>query len=518
MMLLIRHSASCIIPTFGSMYLISLLGFLSAVNGFGGHAMPGRYVDYCSRATSQHARTRAKLTGGRYSTATNSGAFISSSKKSSSIRHEKAASHIVRMRQSDDSDEASAPSSVRSRSIYLLYTGGTIGSVSGSDGGGLKPANLTEFKSLLGNISQLGKHPETGITDLNLNDDNDQNVDVDYMLDVMDPPLDSTEMVPKNWYQIAFQILRAFKENPDYDGAVVLHGTDTMAYTSSALAFLLKGLTKPVVVTGSQIPLVKPRSDALRNFVSSVAISAEGSSQGLKEVMVVFGSRILRGCRATKISADAFSGFDTPNYPHLGINALTIEFDGPTLLKLPKDFPWLLDTPDKIESRMASLKKANDTKLDNFSVVAVHLYPGINETTVASMVSDTTRPVKGIVVRSYGAGNVPENISGKDGPLAAAHNKGAVIVDTTQVLAGHVSIGTYAASANMAKISVPGAGMTTEAAISKLVSIFANPEMYTTDCSPPRWDQDPIRFQKFAESVMMKSVVGEIGSTDTPLT
>eukprot|EP00978_Attheya_sp_CCMP212_P048166 scaffold479941_cov71-Attheya_sp.AAC.1 len=509
------------------MYLISLLGFLSAVNGFGGHAMPGRqyYVDYnymyCSRATSQHARTRtrAKLTGGtgRCSTATtcSSGAFIASSKKSSSIRHEKAASHIVRMRQSDDADEASAPSSERLRSIYLLYTGGTIGSVSGSDGGGLKPANLTEFKSLLGSISQLGK---SGITDLNLNDDTEQNIDVDYTLDVMDPPLDSTEMVPKNWYQIALQILRAFKENPAYDGAVVLHGTDTMAYTSSALAFLLKGLTKPVVVTGSQIPLVKPRSDALRNFVSSVAVSAEGSSQGLNEVMIVFGSRILRGCRATKINADAFSGFDTPNYPHLGINGLAIEFDGPSLLKLPKDFPWLLDTPDKIESRMASLKKSSDTKLDNFSVVAVHLYPGINETTVASMLSDTTRPVKGIVVRSYGAGNVPENISGKDGPLAAAHKKGAVIVDTTQVLAGHVSIGTYAASVNMAKISVSGAGMTTESAISKLVSIFANPEMYTTDRCPPRWDKDPTRFQEFAESVMKKSVVGEIGSTDTLLT
>ena len=135
---------------------------------------------------------------------------------------------------------------------------------------------------------------------------------------------------------------------------------------------------------------------------------------------------------------------------------------------------------------------------------------------VESMIHNTMPPVKGIVVRSYGAGNVPDNISGKDGPLAAAHAKGVVIVDTTQVLAGHVSIGTYAASTNMANISVSGAGMTTEAAISKLVSIFANPEICATGTVLPlRWEKEPIEFQQFAEKAMRKSFVGEIGSVDT---
>ena len=405
-----------------------------------------------------------------------------------------------------------APPSTKGRSIYLLYTGGTIGCVPSDDG--LKPANLKDFQKLLGNFSTtLGSHPEC-ITSINLDDDSAHNIDVTYKLDVMDPPLDSTEMVPKNWYQIAFQVLRAFRENPAYDGAVVLHGTDTMAYTSSALAFLLRGLTKPVVVTGSQIPLVKPRSDALRNFVSAVAVAAEGRTKCLQEVSVVFGSRILRGCRATKVNADAFSGFDSPNYPYLGTNALSIEIDGSTLLRLPKED--LMDTPAKIEARMGSIERANHTDLDRFSIIAVHLFPGIEATMVESMIHNTMPPVKGIVVRSYGAGNVPDNISGKDGPLAAAHAKGVVIVDTTQVLAGHVSIGTYAASTNMANISVSGAGMTTEAAISKLVSIFANPEIYAAGTVLPlRWEKEPIEFQQFAEKAMRKSFVGEIGSVDT---
>lgn len=505
-MIMIHHSF-----IFGSIFVTVLLSrILTFADSFGGHLVHSRqHVNsFLTKFNGRDPSTSAFMPSQKF-------LFLASNRNQAALHT--TTTTTIQMRRKSETGGASSSSPERSRSIYLLYTGGTIGSV--PDDNGLKPANLADFKKLLGKLSQLGTNPETGITDLNLNDDTEQNIDVDYTLGVMDPPLDSTEMVPKNWYQIALQILQAFKENPTYDGAVVLHGTDTMAYTSSALAFLLIGLTKPVVVTGSQIPLIKPRSDALRNFVSSVAVSAEGYRQGLAEVTVVFGSRILRGCRTTKVNADAFSGFDTPNYPYLGTNALTIEIDKSVTLKASQKNPTrLLDCSDKVETRMKSLKKAIDSELDLFSIIAVHLYPGISETTVANMINGTSPPVVGIVVRSYGAGNVPDNISGDDGPLAAAYRRGAVIIDTTQVLAGHVSIGTYAASSKMAGISVSGAGMTTEAAISKLVSIFANPEMYTKGCcDPPNWKKDPIAFQEFAENLMKKSVVGEMGSPNTPL-
>jgi L-asparaginase/Glu-tRNA(Gln) amidotransferase subunit D len=408
----------------------------------------------------------------------------------------------------------------KQRSIYLLYTGGTIGSVPGPRG--LEPADLDRFKDLLSKFSELGEMPQEGISGLNVNDNTDDNINVDYSIDVLDPPLDSTEMEPKNWYQIALKILTAFKENPSLDGAVVLHGTDTMGYTSSALAFLLKGVIKPVVVTGSQIPLSKPRSDALRNFVSSVAISAEGYNEGLTEVTVVFANRIFRGCRVTKVDADNFCGFDTPNYPDLGDNGLSLTFDKSALLKIPKD---VVDTAETISSRMAYLQAAIDDELDHFSIIVIHIYPGISASTVENMILNTCPPVRGIVVRSYGAGNVPNRIStyddetpghDNDGPLAAAFRKGVVIINATQVLAGRVSIGTYEASANMARISVSGAGMTTEAAVTKLVSLFATPKIFSEN--PPDWKRDPVKFQEnFAVPMLKKSIVGEIGNPNSSL-
>jgi len=276
------------------------------------------------------------------------------------------------------------------------------------------------------------------------------------------------------------------------------------------------------VVTGSQVPLSKPRSDALRNFVSSVAVAANGSNEGLEEVAVVFSNRIFRGCRVTKVDADDFCGFDTPNYPYLGDNALSIEFDRSAMFKLPIGRPeYRLSTPDDFGIRRRHFKYAIDTELDKFSVIVLHIYPGIDVSTVQNMILNTTPPVKGIVVRSYGAGNVQDNISkvssapgDAEGPLYTAFSRGILIVNTTQVIAGRVSVGTYAVSANMAKISVSGRGMTTEAAVTKLVTIFATPRLY--DNNPPDWSTNPIEFREFAGKILSTNIVGEIGLPDTP--
>ncbi len=257
-----------------------------------------------------------------------------------------------------------------------------------------------------------------------------------------DPLLDSSNMRPRDWLRIAGDIAARAE---GYDGSVVLHGTDTMAYTASALAFLLQGLGKPVVVTGSQIPLGEVRTDARDNLITSMMIA--GSSRPLSEVVLCFGGRILRGCRATKVDADAFDAFASPNHPALGEAGVEVSIR------------W--DLVRAASSRPVTLP--DDPRVD---VAALRLFPGISAEVVRNIVLP---PLQGLVLEAYGAGNAPDREPGLLSAIADAVEAGVVVVDCTQCLRGSVELDLYATGAALARIGVVGGSdMTAEAALAKL--------------------------------------------------
>src|SRR2546430_14643023 len=187
------------------------------------------------------------------------------------------------------------------RRIYVSYTGGTIGMKATRKGYAPAPGSLRR---------QMEQMPEPRHRSM-----------PEFGIHEYDPLLDSSNMTPAEWLKIARDIAAEYDH---YDGFVVLHGTDTMAYTTSALPFLLSGLAKPVIVTGSQIPLCEVRNDARENLITSLLIAA---SYDVPEVCLYFGGRLLRGCRATKVSADGFAAFDSPNVPPLGTVGVEIDIN-----------------------------------------------------------------------------------------------------------------------------------------------------------------------------------------------
>src|SRR5437763_14217572 len=185
--------------------------------------------------------------------------------------------------------------------VYIAYTGGTIGMTPTRDG--YTPARGS-LQKRMAEMPEL-RHPSMP----------------SYRIQEYDPLLDSSNMTPAEWVKIARDIASVYDE---YDGFVVLHGTDTLAYTSSALPFMLRGLGKPVIVTGSHIPLCEVRNDARENLITSLLIA---SSYAIPEVCLYFGGKLLRGCRAVKVSADGFAAFDSPNFPQLGAAGIDIEIN-----------------------------------------------------------------------------------------------------------------------------------------------------------------------------------------------
>jgi L-asparaginase len=314
------------------------------------------------------------------------------------------------------------------KKIRIIHTGGTLGM-------GRTPSGYGPIPGLL--AKQMSAIPELQHPDLPA-----------YHIHELHPLIDSSNMSPDHWMRIAHDIVQ---HHESVDGFIVLHGTDTMAYTASALPFILENLSKPVVLTGAQIPLVEIRNDARENLITAMQIAANYS---IPEVMLFFGDRLLRGNRSVKVHADGFGAFASPNFPSLGTVGVDIDIRRELLLPMP-------DTSSSIAINALSESR----------VAILRLFPGISTEVITTSLS---APVKGVILESYGQGNAPD-----DNPriLSAIHKaveRGMVIVNCTQCLHGRVYMGAYATGAALAKAGVIGAGdMTTEATLAKLIYLFS---------------------------------------------
>ena len=311
--------------------------------------------------------------------------------------------------------------------VYIAYTGGTIG-MKRTKAGYVPASGYLQ--------AQMDAMPELKHSSMPR-----------FHIEEYAPLLDSSNMTPREWVAIARDIGDHYD---DYDGFVVLHGTDTMAYTSSALPFMLNGLGKPVVVTGSQIPLCEVRNDARENLITSLLIAA---NYEIPEVCLYFGGRLVRGCRAVKVSADGFAAFASPNVPPLGVVGIDIEIN------------WDLVRKPRPRKRLRVEELAQPV------VSALRLFPGISPDLVRNVLRP---PLQGLVLEAYGVGNGPDHNAAFLDALAEATARGVVIVDCTQCLEGNVDLTEYAAGSAMARAGViSGFDMTAEAALAKLYYLLS---------------------------------------------
>ncbi len=315
--------------------------------------------------------------------------------------------------------------------ILIVYTGGTIGMTEDLATGTLVPFS---FDHLMRNVPKIGR--------------------LGYALDhvEIDPPIDSSNMNPVHWAQVAKMIADAYD---DFDGFVVLHGTDTMAYTASALSFMLRGLAKPVILTGSQLPIGEIREDGTENLITALQIAAARTGDGapmVQEVAISFGRHLWRGNRAMKVSSTNFGAFASYNYPPLADMDLHIVYRERLLARPAAD------------ATLAPIYAMDD------AVAVAFLYPGITE---AALRPQLLAPgAKAVVLRTFGAGNAPTETWFTD-LVAEAVGAGKVVVNVTQCPAGGVEEKRYATGDALAKAGVvSGCDMTCEAAIAKLMHLF----------------------------------------------
>lgn len=309
--------------------------------------------------------------------------------------------------------------------VLIIYTGGTIGMVQ-DEFGSLHPFALNRIYDA---VPQL-KHCAYEIDSCQL-----ENI------------IDSSNMMPSFWVDIAEIIEREYDH---YDGFVVLHGTDTMAYTASALSFMFKNLTKPVVLTGSQLPLGMLRSDGRENIICALEI-ASCQEVCIPEVCIFFESHLYRGNRSTKVSAENFDAFNSFNYPSLATAGICIRYKQHLFLPMPTGD---LLVRKKFDDRIAVLK----------------LFPGITPAVVRSLLA--TPDLQGVVIETYGSGNAPTEKWFIDA-LEEAINRGIIVLNVTQCKAGAVKMRQYAASCDMDRLGVvSGHDITVEAAVTKLMYLL----------------------------------------------
>ncbi|MFT5753261.1 MAG: L-asparaginase [Flavobacterium sp.] len=325
--------------------------------------------------------------------------------------------------------------------ILLIYTGGTIGMIKDYETGALKAFN---FKKLLKRIPEL------------------QLLDCDIDTVSFEKPLDSSNISIQDWQNIASMIEGKYES---FDGFVVLHGSDTMSYSASALSFMLENLTKPVVFTGSQLPIGDLRTDAKENLITAIQIASlqEKGKPVFTEVCLYFEYKLYRGNRTTKISAEHFNAFASPNFPELAESGVHLKVNRGILLK------------------NKSNKKLKVNKSFDDNVAVLKLFPGISKNVLSSVLK--TPDLKGIILETYGSGNAPSSewfIS----ELENAIKNNICVINVTQCSGGSVNMGLYETSTQLKNIGiVSGKDITSEAAITKLMYLLGQkvaPKVFKT--------------------------------------
>lgn len=313
--------------------------------------------------------------------------------------------------------------------VLLIYTGGTIGMMQDAKTGQLKPF---DFKHLTEQIPELNKF------------------DVTLSAVSFAKPIDSSDMLPAVWIEIAETIKKNYGK---HDGFVILHGSDTMSFTAAALSFMLENLSKPVILTGSQLPIGTIRTDGKENLITAIEIAAakEKGKPVVTEVCIYFEYQLYRGNRTHKYNAEHFQAFQSPNYPILAEAGVHLKYNRPAL-------------------KEAGTKKLNvHTKL-NPNIVILKMFPGINQNAVEAILN--IKNLKAVILETFGAGNATTQSWFIDS-LKKAISKNIIILNITQCNAGKVEQGKYATSAAFKKMSViGGSDLTTEAAVAKLMYVL----------------------------------------------
>ena len=308
------------------------------------------------------------------------------------------------------------------KNILLIYTGGTIGMIKSHKSDRLLPIN---FDNLISAIPELS-NPEINIENQSITN-----------------PIDSSSMSPQIWIEIAKLIKLSYNK---YDGFVVLHGTDTMAYTASAISFLIQGLNKPIIFTGSQIPIGVRRTDAKENLITSIEIACNSK---ICDVCIYFEDQLYRGNRTVKVNTEHFEAFKSPNFPTLAKVGVNIKYS---------------PIKKKVNKKSFSVHES----LSN-DIAIIKLFPGIKISTIEAIIDSA----KGIIIESYGAGNAP-NSNKIESILRKACKNDKIIINVSQCLQGSAITNKYESSKVFNNSGVVcGKDMTTEAAVTKLMFLMS---------------------------------------------
>jgi len=345
------------------------------------------------------------------------------------------------------------------RRVLIIYTGGTIGMIRNPETGALETFN---FEHLMKHVPEL------------------REFDYSIRSYPFEPPIDSSDMKPELWAKLVKIIDYNYNS---FDGFVILHGTDTMAYTASALSFALENLAKPVILTGSQLPIGVLRTDGKENLINAIELAAACDEQGqacVPEVCVCFGDHLYRGNRTTKCNAESFSAFTSYNLPPLAVTGININYNHHLIHRPQPDAPF---TPHmQFEP----------------AVLAITLFPGLSQSIFEPIFS--LPEVKGIVLRTFGTGNAPSE-QWLAQAITRATQQGKVVVNITQCQSGCVEMRRYQTGNQLLKAGVvSGHDMTVECAVTKLMHLFAlHPD-------------DPQTVRR----LMATSIAGEISLHDEP--